>query len=305
MSFETTLILGAILALLSICLIVAVSTVVVVGVRKARANHKVKTIKKLISDTKEGEYYNVDISRKIGLEIRDLEIVSVIVEENEYKSIAEALIYETVGQFRRKQLLKIESQLKDAYALSLANQQKVQEAKQEAAVEKQEARKEKFFTMIDTGKDMDGKVYIYKACEFIISNHLKAEIVVDKETGYMELATIWYAPEGNVKAPKALIPFDVRTARGNKAYTHYIESNNKFYAETENIKEIIKRLDKYNEIHEEGRISQDKHGMYIIEAPEPKEVEPKEEKKQEPKEETAKDQVNEQFEEPITVQDLL
>jgi hypothetical protein len=313
MSFTNAVILGAIAALLFAAVVAVVTVVVTKKVRELKADRKLKKIKGVIKAMKPGEEFIFEVGKNIMIEGKDFCVTCVHVGSEMYDSVKEALEYESISKFRRKQIFKIENLIDEAYKLNTVQVVKVQEVKQEIAVEQQETRKEKFYTMIDTGKDMDGEVYIYRATDFVVSTHLKAEVVQDKETGYLEIACIWYAPEGNVSAPKALIPFDVRTAKGNKAYTHYIENNPKFYQETENLKKIMKRLDKYNQILEEGRIKQDKNGVYYIEAPEPKEEELKQEEQnqEEPKQETPKEQVNAEFEkeepkkEEVTVDQLI
>jgi hypothetical protein len=267
MSLQMYLILGAILALTAF--VVTVSIAITKKVRAIKASRQLKFLQSTINSMNNNETYSIPISKNIILWVINLDVVCVIINSSEYQSITEALVYHQVNAFRRNQLLKIEKQLTDAYNLKNIQSSKVREVKQKVAVEKQETRQDTIFDEIDTTEHIEGKIYVYKPCEFIISNHLKAEIVKDEETGYMEIAMIWYAPAGNVKSPKALIPFDIRTASGSNGYAHYIENHptNDFKLEAKAVDEIVGHLDKYNKIYEEGRISKSSNGEWIVQPP--------------------------------------
>lgn len=278
-----SILLTVIATLLSTGIIAAVAFGAVKVVNKARSDRKMKEVKSMVNEMANGVLYIVNFGKNITVEMEDLAIVNVGIGANDYPSLAEALVHETVGAFRRHQLFDLQDDLEKAYELWNVQAEVTQGIRQEEQVFKQENRKEKFFTMIDTG-DMDGKVYIYKPTQFVLGDHLKAEIVKDK-FGYLMIDTVWYAPEGNVMSPKAIYKFDIRTEKGSKSYAHYVEDSGKFDDEAVKMLDIIGRLDKYNQLVEEGRIKE-QNGIYHIEAPALKD---------------AKQEVNEQFEEPVVV----
>lgn len=272
-----------IITLLSAAVVTAIYIGVAKLVKKARFNRKMKEVKAMVNEMISGELYIVHFGKNITVEMEDLSIVNVGIGANDYPSLAEALVYETVGAYRRHQLFELQEDLEKAYKLWHVQAEVTQEIRQEEQVFKQATRKEKFFTVIDTG-DMDGKVYIYKPTQFVLGTHLKAEIVEDR-FGYLSIDTVWYAPEGNVTSPKAIYKFDIRTQSGSKSYAHYVENSGKFDNEAVKMLDIIERLDKYNQLVEEGRITEE-NGTYHIQAPAIKE---------------AKQEINEQFDEPAVV----
>lgn len=277
--------------LIIIATLLSVGVIGVIGfyarktIKKAKFDRKMKELKNMINEMRDGELYIVDFGSNITIELEDLEIVNVGIGANDYASVQEALIHESVGGYRRRQLFSLQKDMEAAYRLWNVQTESTKEVRQEEQVYKQEQRKEKFYTMIDTG-DMDGQVYVYQPTQFVLGDHLKAEISKDK-FGYMSIDTVWYAPEGNVTSPKAIYPFDVRTEKGSKSYAHYVENSGKFDEEAVKMLDIISRLDKYNVLVEEGRIKVE-NGIYQIEPPALKE---------------AKEQVDQQFEEP-TIADV-
>lgn len=247
MSLEMYIAVSVALTLLSVALATVAVVAVVRLVRKSQMKKLQKTVKKL----RVNEDLYIDFGRHISVAIKGFSVVDVIANGEEYASIAEVLVNEPIGAYRRRQLLKLEKELDQAYVMHTRQQTETVEVRHEEAVVEQELRKPKFVEVHNTGA-IAGAVHVYKPCTFVLSDKLAAEII-ELKGGYLTINKVFYAPEGNVRGAQLTVPINVLSEDGDDKsdqYKHYIENapSNIFSQEKAAIDTILKNMMHYNDL---------------------------------------------------------
>lgn len=263
---NSMLIAVAIAVVVSIALVV-VSTVLVANKIRERKAARAERIRRekmhLLND------FEVSFGKKINIKGKEAFITEVAVNGHKYESVREALLQENVSGRRMRQMLELEAELE---FMRKSFMPKVEEEVTEARIENEEKRVEKDekkqYTVLSTGKEVEGDVFIYQpGLNIPVSPFMSIEIVRNQDNS-MYVRTVLVSKEG-LRDGMYETRYDLTNAPSLALYQHYVEGDKAFKDEVSTVHIVQERMKKYNDLVKEKRLLWDSGKQKWVIIPKP------------------------------------